>query len=49
MLNVILNGANGRMGRVLNRLIAEKEDINEEYVFDLLDKWASKRKIKTKK
>ena len=27
MLNVILNGASGRMGRVLNRLIAEKEDM----------------------
>ena len=33
----------------LLKRVAEKEDINEEYVFDLLDKWASKRKIKTKK
>ncbi len=27
MLNVILNGANGRMGRVINRLISEREDM----------------------
>ena len=27
MLNVILNGANGRMGRVINRLISEHDDM----------------------
>ncbi len=33
----------------LLRKIVEKEDVNEEYIFDLLDKWAESRKVKTKK
>ena len=31
------------------KTISEKEDINEEYVFELLDKWAKSRKLKIKK
>ena len=31
------------------KTIVEKEDVNEEYVFDLLDKWANSRKLKIKK
>lgn len=31
------------------KTISEKEGINEEYVFDLLDKWAKSRKLKIKK
>lgn len=29
--------------------IAEKEDVNEIYLFEVLDKWADKRKVKYKK
>lgn len=29
--------------------IVEKNDVNEEYLFDVLDRWASSRKVKTKK
>lgn len=29
--------------------IIEKQDVNEEYIFDILDKWAESRKVKTKK
>ncbi|MFW5780695.1 MAG: hypothetical protein ACOCWI_04520 [Bacillota bacterium] len=35
-----------------NKLLAkvvEKEDVNEAYIFDILDKWAENRKVKTKK
>ena len=29
--------------------MVEKDTVNEEYIFDLLDKWAEKRKVKIKK
>ena len=31
------------------RNTGEKESVNEEYLFDVLDKWAASRKVKTKK
>lgn len=33
----------------LLKKVVEKEDINEEYIFEILDKWAESRKVKTKK
>ena len=33
----------------LLKKIVEKEDVNEEYIFDILDKWAESRRVKTKK
>ena len=30
------------------RKIIEKEDVNEAYLFEILDKWAENRKVKTK-
>ncbi len=33
----------------LLRKIIEKNDVNEEYIFDILDKWADSRKVKHKK
>ena len=33
----------------LLRKIVEREDVNEEYIFDILDRWAESRRIKTKK
>ena len=33
----------------LLKKIVEKQDVNEEYIFDILDKWAESRKVKTKK
>ena len=32
----------------LLRKIVEKEDVNEAYIFDVLDKWAQSRKVKIK-
>ena len=32
----------------LLKKIVEKNDVNEEYIFDILDKWAEDRKVKTK-
>lgn len=29
--------------------IAEKQDVNEAYIFEILDRWAEERKVKTKK
>ena len=29
--------------------VLEKNDVNEEYIFDILDKWAEERKVKMKK
>ena len=29
--------------------VVEKNDVNEQYIFDILDKWAEKRKVKIKK
>ena len=28
--------------------ILEKNDVNEEYIFDIMDKWAEERRVKTK-
>ena len=36
------------VSEVLNRTV-EKEDVNEAYVFEMLDRWAEARKVKTKK
>lgn len=33
----------------LLRKIIEKEDVNEAYLYDILDKWANERKVKIKK
>ncbi len=33
----------------LLRRIVEKNEVNEEYIFDILDKWAASRKVKVKK
>ncbi|HHU43670.1 MAG: hypothetical protein QM214_04770 [Bacillota bacterium] len=33
----------------LLKKITEKQDVNQAYIFDILDKWAEERKIKTKK
>lgn len=33
----------------LLKKIVEKQDVNEEYIFDILDRWAESRKVKTKK
>ena len=33
----------------LLKTIVEKQDVNEEYIFDILDRWAESRRVKTKK
>lgn len=33
----------------LLKKIVEKQDVNEAYIFDILDKWAEERKVKIKK
>lgn len=33
----------------LLKKIVEKDDVNEQYIFEILDKWAEDRKVKTKK
>lgn len=33
----------------LLKKIIEKNDVNEEYIYDILDKWAEDRKVKTKR
>lgn len=33
----------------LLKKIVEKQDVNEEYIFDILDRWAESRQVKTKK
>ena len=33
---------------VLKKLV-EKQDVNEEYIFEILDRWAESRRVKTKK
>lgn len=33
----------------LLKKIVEKNDVNEEYIFDILDKWAASRNVKTKR
>jgi DNA repair ATPase RecN len=34
---------------VLLKRIADKEDVNEAYIFEILDRWADSRRVKTKK
>lgn len=34
---------------LLLKNLIEKQDVNEQYIFDILDKWAKDRKVKTKK
>lgn len=33
----------------LLRKIVESQDVNEEYIFDIIDRWAESRKVKTKR
>lgn len=33
----------------LLKKILEKNDVNEEYIFDIMDKWAEERRVKTKR
>ncbi len=33
----------------LLKTIVEKQDVNEEYIFDIFDRWAESRNVKTKK
>ena len=40
---------NYKASNELLKKIVENEDVNEEYIFDLLDKWAESRKVKIKK
>ena len=35
--------------RIQHKTIVEKQDVNEEYIFDILDRWAESRRVKTKK
>jgi DNA repair ATPase RecN len=35
--------------QTLLKKIVEKEDVNEAYIFEILDRWAETRKVKTKK
>ena len=34
---------------IKDKVVVEKEDVNEEYIFDILDKWAESRNLKIKK
>lgn len=38
-----------KSSNALLKKIVEKEDVNEEYIFDIIDRWAESRKVKTKK
>lgn len=38
-----------KSSNALLKKIVEKEDVNEEYIFDILDKWAESRKVKIRK
>lgn len=38
-----------RTSNDLLRKIVEREDVNEAYIFDILDRWAESRKVKIKK
>ena len=38
-----------KSSNALLKKIVEKEDVNEAYIFDILDKWAEDRKVKIKK
>ena len=39
---------NYRATNTLLKKILEKNDVNEEYIFDIMDKWAEERRVKTK-
>ena len=39
---------NYRETNALLKKILEKNDVNEEYIFDIIDKWAEDRRVKTK-
>ena len=39
---------NYRATNALLKKILEKNDVNEEYIFDIMDKWAEDRRVKTK-
>ena len=39
---------NYRATNALLKKILEKNDVNEEYIFDIIDKWAEDRRVKTK-
>ncbi len=38
-----------KSSNALLKKIVEKEDVNEEYIFDIIDRWAESRRVKTKK
>ena len=38
-----------KSSNALLKKIVEKQDVNEEYIFDILDRWAEDRKVKIKK
>lgn len=40
---------NYRATNALLKKILEKNDVNEEYIFEIIDKWAETRRVKTKK
>ena len=40
---------NSVASEALLRKIVEEKDVNEAYIYDILDKWAEDRKVKTKK
>lgn len=40
---------NYKATNALLKKILEKNDVNEEYIFEIIDKWAEDRKVKTKK
>lgn len=39
---------NYQQSNELLKKILEKNDVNEEYIFDIMDKWAEERRVKTK-
>lgn len=43
-----LLGASLETNKLLKKIV-ENEDVNEAYIFDIIDKWAKTRKVKTKK
>ena len=38
-----------KLSNELLRKIVENQDVNEEYIFDIIDRWAESRKVKTKR
>ena len=41
------DGLENAAGEGLKKIL-EKNDVNEEYIFDIMDKWAEERRVKTK-